>query len=382
MGFLYNFVLSLHFTNNALYPLYVVEEGGGVAVVGFFMGIFSVAGVLGRPLVGMLLDRYGVKPVLILGSLLLSLPALGYISLLGDGLGPMVWLLRIVQGVGYGAHFSATFTLAAQLAPAGRRNESVAMYGASGLLGAMVGPYLGEYLVTTPGLEWFFARRALIGIISAGLISRARLPKTSTGKVPRPSEVIKAFRSGELHFAMWLAFLLAMTFYAPITFLATIAAEKGIDQFSLYFTAWGLSGIIIRLAAARLGDAIGLRRILVPGFLLYGTGVLIIHFSTGTGGLIAAGIFCGTAHGLAFPAVTSLGYSLAPTAITGSAMAALTGMMDTGGTLTALALGPLAEAFGYGLVFPVAAASAYLAVILLLNSIRKRPETIYIRDEK
>jgi MFS family permease len=379
LGFLYNFIIALHFTNNALYPLFVLHEGGGAAMVGVFMGTYAVAGVLGRPLVAVLIDRLGPRWVLFIGSLCLSLPAVGFIGLLGHGVGVVALTLRAVQGFGYGAHFSATFALAAQITPVSRRTEAMAMYGVSGLAGAMVGPAAAEWLIHTRGLPAFFLAMTAVGLLAAGVVLLVRV-RTPDGAARPPLELFRALRSSRMILPAALAFLLAVSYSSPTSFLATVAAQRGVLRFSLYFTSWGLAGMLIRFVGGRWGDRVGLRRVLVPAFALYAAGMLVIHTADSAMLFAAAGVLCGCAHGIGFPAVVSLGYTLAPRDVAGSAMALITGMMDAGAAVAALLVGPLAERFGYGVVFPVAACSSACAVLLLLLHIRREPRKILRAD--
>lgn len=381
LGFLYNFVISLHFTNNALYPLYIVQEGGDVAMVGLFMGVYAVAGVLARPLVGILLDRYGPRTVMIIGSLMLSLPALGYLLLLGSGLPAAVWLLRVVQGAGYGAHFSATFTLAASIAPEGRRTQAVALYGTSGLAGSMMGPFIGETLIAGPGLAWFFVAMASIGVTAALIISRITIPARHATRFPRPSDILALFRAPGMRPVLALAFLFGVVYTTPTAFLATLSVLRSILHFSLYFTAWGVAGILIRFVGGAWGDRVGLRRVLVPGFVLYAAGMLLIHLAHSLPMLIAAGAVAGAAHGITFPAVTSLGYSLAPRNMTGSSMAVITGMMDTGAAIITLGAAPIAQHLGADIVFPLASCAGVIALAILITSIIRNPTPI-LKDHR
>lgn len=367
IGFAYNFVIALHFTSNALYPLYVVHEQGGAATVGLFMGIYSIAAVSGRPMVAAFIDRYGPRAILIAGSLMLSLPAFGYIGLLGAGIGWPSLALRTIQGLGYGAHFSATFTLAASLAPPARRNEAVAMYGVSGLLGAMTGPYLAERLVIANGLPAFFIGMGCVGVLAAGIIVFVPSATRVAMSFPKPMLVLRAFRASGMMRPLALAFLFAISFSSPTTFLATFAAQRGIADFSLYFTLWGISGVLVRFLGGKWGDRVGQRRVLIPGFALYAAGLAVIHFSGSTTALAFAGILSGCAHGMSFPAVTSMAHALAPPEYSGSAMALATGMMDLASAVNAFLIGPLAGVYGYGIVFPLASASSIAACALLIT---------------
>ncbi|MDH7515129.1 MAG: MFS transporter [Bacteroidota bacterium] len=369
-------MMALHFTNNALYPLYVRAEGGGVTVVGLFMGVYALAAVAGRPVVGWLIDRSGPVAVLVAGSLCISLPAFGYAALQGSGLNALVWMIRAVQGFGYGAHFSAAFTLAARIAPAHRRNEAIAMYGISGLAGASVGPSIGETIIRTFGLSTFFVSMGCLGGVAILLISRLRFRHSDTAG-PTVRAIISAFRTPRIAFAALLAFLLALCSSAPQSFLAVVAGARGIEGFSLYFTAWGIGGVLVRIVGGRWGDRVGVRHVLVPAYFLYGAGLAILSAADHVIWVVAAGLLSGTAHGLAFPAVTTFGYLLVPQEISGSAVALITGMMDTGAAFMSMGVGAMAGAFHHDIVFPIASAAACTAAVLVAVDIRRHPGALF-----
>ncbi|HEB83737.1 MAG TPA: MFS transporter, partial [Bacteroidetes bacterium] len=142
------------------------------------------------------------------------------------------------------------------------------------------------------------------------------------------------------------------------------------------FTAFALAGMTIRLTGRRWGDRYGLRRILIPAFLVYSAGLITLALSASLAGIVAGGLLCGTAHGIAFPAVTSLGYCLSPRGAAGSGMALLTGMMDAGSFLASLVLGQFAALLGLGVIFPFASVAGLAAAALLAANILRKPEVI------
>jgi MFS family permease len=373
IGFAYNFFLALHFTNNALYPLYVSEEGGSAADIGIFMAVYSIAAVLGRPLIGYLIDKKGVKLVLIVGSLCMALPNLVFWSEYGSGLSWFVWIVRLVQGFGFGAHFSAGFTLAGQIAPEGRRNESMAMYGVSGLLGAFIGPAIGEYLESIYGLESFFILMIVSALAGTFIIMQLKHTVDSGNTDFSLKKLSGLLKSPELRIAFILAMLLSVCYSTPGAFIAKMANERSLTGFGLYFTGFGAGGITIRLIGSTWGDRFGLRRVLLPAFTAYFLGLIIVYFSYSTMGFLMGGLMAGVAHGLAFPAIGTLGFTLAPRELAGSAMSLTTGMMDAGTAITALFFGIIAEYSSYGIVFPMAASAALIAVAILIYSLFVKP---------
>ncbi len=355
-GFSYNFIMGFIFANNALFPLYVEHTGGSANTIGLFMGVFSLAGVLGRPFIGTLVDRYGVRPIMMLGSLLLSAPCLGYLFFLDAGMSPIVWGLRLIQGFGWGAHMTAFMTLAAQSAPVGRRNETISKFGMSGLLATMFAPFVGEQLIHRAGLPVFFGFLVVMGILAFLVISQIResdRPICVTGFRFSGTFHVLALRRFRLAFLM--AICLSVCYSTFGSFLTPLAVERKISSFSLFFSSFSFTGIVVRFIGGRWGDRFGLPRVLLPGFFCYALGLILLQCSWSLSAVLMAGCCCGFAHGITFPAVTALGYGMAPPQYRGSAMSLVTGMMDAGNMLTAVVLGQIAEWWGYGIIFFVGA---------------------------
>ncbi|MCB2211474.1 MFS transporter [bacterium] len=379
----YNFLMAMSFTNNAVLPLYVKELGGTASTVGLFMGTAAVSAVVLRPLIGTALDRFGAKPVMMFGGLLIALPPLGYWATLSGGeMTWLVYLIRIVNGFGFGAHFSAFFTLAASTSPPDRRNEAIAMYGISGLAAHLVGPYLGELIFDTQGLPGFFLFITLFGVL--GLITllfiHPRVDEQAfAGKSASMTSSFKLLGSVNMRLPFVLSVLLSVCFSSAQFFIAPLARDRGIENFGLYFTFYAIAGISIRLLSRKWGDRFGVRRVMIPAFAFYGLGMGTIFLSQSTQVLMLAGIFSGLAHGVVFPAVNSLGYNVAPRGQAGSAVALLTGMGDLGSILTAFLFGAIAEQTSYGSAFLLASLGGFLAAGLGVASIVRRPEVIQTR---
>ncbi|MDQ7860676.1 MFS transporter [Peribacillus frigoritolerans] len=69
----------------------------------------------------------------------------------------LLFMMRIVQGVGWGFSSTASGTIASDIIPAKRRGEGMGYYGLSGNLALAFGPSLGLFLVTVlPFQELFF----------------------------------------------------------------------------------------------------------------------------------------------------------------------------------------------------------------------------------
>lgn len=363
LGFAYNFFMGFLFSSNSMYPLYVDYAGGGPKEIGLFMAVFPLASMLGRPFHGALVDRFGVKRMMILGALFYSLPCLGYIALIDQGLTPAVWCLRLIQGLGFGAHVTAFFTLAAQMAPKGRSNESVAMYGISGMVASLIGPFLSEMTIKQISLSAFFWFMLLMGAAAVVLATVIRSPKVVEAVASFSFNGIKTvLRLPKFRLAFFFSFCLAVSFSSMSSFLAPVMESRDVSYFGLFFTGYSVTGMAVRFTGRKWADQLGFLRILAPGFFFYGAGLFVLQFTHSLPMLMLAGVCCGAGHGLVFPIVTTFGYVLAPAGYRGAGVALMTGMMDFGNAATAFALGRAAEAFGYNVVFALGCIAPFAAV--------------------
>jgi MFS family permease len=137
-----NFCFFLDFASFFLLPLHVRDLGGSERMVGYVMGTNGVAGLVSVFLLGPVLDRYGRRRFMRAGLAVMLLSTLGYLAV--DRVGPLLFALRVVQGVAFAAGFNAASTLAAALAPPTRRAAALGLFGVS--RPRALAPTIGERL--------------------------------------------------------------------------------------------------------------------------------------------------------------------------------------------------------------------------------------------
>ncbi len=107
-------------------PLYLAQIRLPDWQIGVILGAFGIASLVGRPLTGLLTDRWGYRIVILAGTLSLAVGAAGV---------PMTaspaaqFLLRILQAGGYIAFTTAATALIADLAPKDRQGAAMAIFG-------------------------------------------------------------------------------------------------------------------------------------------------------------------------------------------------------------------------------------------------------------
>ena len=102
-----NFFFFLNFASFFLLPLHVKALGGNEAMVGVVMGTAGLAGLVVLPAIAVAIDRLGRRRFLVLGSAGMALVSAGF--LLVDEIGPMLFVLRVCQGVCFSVAFTEEF---------------------------------------------------------------------------------------------------------------------------------------------------------------------------------------------------------------------------------------------------------------------------------
>ena len=101
--------------------------------------VVTLVMIVVRPLVGLAMERYGRKYFLLMG-LSAYILAMGVFTL-ADTLW-MLYIARMIQGLGAALTWIATYTMAAELAVSGRRGEAIGMVDEAGERGAVYGSFI------------------------------------------------------------------------------------------------------------------------------------------------------------------------------------------------------------------------------------------------
>ncbi len=241
----------------------------------------------------------------------------------------------------------------------------------------MLGPLAGELLVKYYGFGSFFTAMTGLNITALAVLSFIPFKARELKGVTVKAGISSLLSINGFIFVLFLALLFSLSSATPRNFLAPMAYSRGIIPFSPYFVVFALTGILIRITGGRLGDRFGQKLVLIPSCIIYGSGLICLYLSSTAIHLGIAGFLCGMAHGLAFPAMMTLGYTIAPKHHTGKVMAFVTGMMDAGSSFNAFFLGLIALHFGYGAVFlPPVAAAGMVSLLLLINVVFFSPKAV------
>ena len=340
-------------------PGFLDDLGASEAEIGVIFGVAAVAALAVRPTVGQALDRIGRKPVLHFGNVLSTGSILLYLTL--SSLGPAVYVIRILHGIGLATLFSAFFTYGADVVPATRRTQGFALFGVSGLLPLSVAGVLGDYVLRVAGFDELFLTAAACAFLALvfALPLPERRPDVREGHERRGFFSMIPWRS--LRPVWFLAGGFAFVLTAYFTFLRTFVDETGIGSVGLFFGVYGAAAIVLRIGFGWVPERLGPKNVLYPAMGSLGLGFVVLAVAGGNGEIAVAGLLCGIGHGYGFPILSGIVVDRAPDEDRGSAISLFTALFDLGILVAGPALGVIITTLGYPAMF-VSAAVTILVV--------------------
>ncbi len=333
------------YSSMILLPSYLDHLGASRGEIGAIMAASAIGGLASRPAVGWALDAWGRKPTLAAGTVVMTLGML-LVGLIDD-IGWLAYAVRVVFGIGMGACFTGYFTLAADLVPVSRRTEGLALFGVSGLLPLALNPFAGRLGILGADVRWFLP---MVGVvIGSSLLALTRVPERWAPRAPRRvfgPDVLLALR----HRALWSVWLADVVFSGMValfmSFSLVVATDRGVSSPADMWLAYALGAISVRLFGGSLPDRVGPSRLLPPALLSYVAGVLLVAWSSSSGGFALAGLLAGVGHGYCFPILTAQVVTRSPESLRGSALAMFTGIWDLTKLLLPPAFGMIADLWG------------------------------------
>jgi MFS family permease len=350
------FFFFLGLNGFVLLPLYVQQLGGDEAQIGLVMGLYTGVGIVCQPLVGPWVDVVGRRPFMLTG-IGLSVGA-SLLAAASAGVG-LLAVVRVLQGIGVSLFFVASFSYVLDIIPPAERGWALGIYGVSGFVSTAVAPLLGEWVIRTVGFRVLFTLSAALGVVTFALVWPVReAPRGAGGPLRLAPGTVRAALEDVLHRHMLVTMFFGLGSGTIFAFLPTFAENLGVTTLSLFYTAYSLAAIAIRVAGGRLIDTHGRRAVIVPSMFVQAaaTGVLallgaLMSRTSATPvlpALFVAGLLSGGAHGFLYPGLAALVTDTTPEARRAAVVGIFSAMLLTGQTAGAFTFGWIAAAAGYG----------------------------------
>jgi MFS family permease len=320
--------------------------------IGVIVSVTAATAILWRPPLGKVMDERGRRGVILAGGILNVLVCALYPTI--RDLGVWLYAVRAAHGVAEATLFTALMTHAADLLPARRRTEGIALYGISGLLPMSISGVLGDVILRHGTYADLFHVAAAFAVASLLVSLPLRDVRHPSHDLPARGFVAAALQP-DLRPLWFIGVVFATALTAQFTFVKTFVLETGIGSVGLFFTAYAIAAIVLRLAFAWVPERIGPKRALIPALAMLALGYVLLAFAASPPAIAVAGTCAGLGHGFTFPILSGLVVARARAAERGAAMSLFTALFDAGALIGGPLLGAVIQTAGYSAMFASAA---------------------------
>lgn len=146
----------------------IVGDLGGISLFSWVITAYLLSSTIVIPIAGKMSDRYGRKPVFLVGiGLFLAGSVLAGMSQSMDEL----IAFRFLQGFGAGVLLPVAVTTVADFYAPAERGKIQGILGAIGALASVIGPFIGGFIVDNIDWRWVFYVNLPVGIIAITVTS-------------------------------------------------------------------------------------------------------------------------------------------------------------------------------------------------------------------
>jgi MFS family permease len=340
---------------------------------GLIITTHGLAIAIVSPIVGWIIDRWGVRTVLTCGLVIYGIA--GGSGLVIDSYVPLI-ASRAVFGIGAAIAFTGTTVAMLALWQGHARNRVMGWRMSAGMLGGVMFPLVGGGLATL--ISWHAVFVVYLVGLPLSVVAWRVLPNTrpsTGGSAGRGTGILRsAARPAALLATYALMFTLGIVMYSVAIFLPLRLAELGVTT-PLLVSAY-LAGLAVVGGTVGLGYGM-VRRHVAPLGLLAATMVIwavsftTLGLSADPAVVFVATLLQGMAHALLAPTIAILVADQVPDTVLGRATAISSTLMFLGQFCSPLVLGPIMDATSIATGY-LALAGLAVVVLAVLTVLRLR----------
>ncbi|HEV8441250.1 MAG TPA: MFS transporter [Methylomirabilota bacterium] len=352
---------------SSILPLHVAALGGSKTQIGMLFSVSTAVSMVLRPVVGGWNDRYGFRPVVLPGVVVLLLTLL---ALPWARTPAAVIVLMAGLGLSNGLVSTSAGVLVARASRPEHRGEALSLYYVASSLGWAIGPPIGLALYRTGGTGPSFVVAVGMAIVIGLLVWSLTDPATLA--VPGANGGVRFYsrRAVPVASALMLTTLGQSSVYA---FLPLYAMAEGTGQnigwFYALFSAWLIG---CRIALRRAPDRVGYAPVVTAAMGLIALGYLALAIPPIVPSLAVGALLLASGAALLYPTLVALLVDRTPETERGLAIGTLSASFDVGVVLGSLLIGFTVERTSYAVGFGLAGAMASVGLATFLATERAR----------
>lgn len=351
-----------HQVFNIVFPVYILDIGGTNAMTGLMMVCLTIATIITRLLLGSLMDEWGRKKTLLLGSVLFTVNTFAY-CFVRDFTG--LFVLRICNGISQGIFFPVPPTVVSDNVSKNGLSDALGVFGISSALPVAFAPTLGLFVYKTLGANALFLLATGTALLSVGLamcITDGYVPQKTSHTLKEKMNIKQIIELSAV--VPSVIYLFVYLGYSSVTnFVTPYGISKGMADISLFFTVNTLTVIFARLLAGRAAGILGIINTIYLGIGLSVCSAVIIAFMSSSALMIVSSVLLGI--GITFVTQLTQVYVLnhADEHRRGAANTTWMLLGDLGTGFGSMLWGYVSTGFGYFVTYLLSAAAMAIACV-------------------
>lgn len=296
-----------------LLPLYVLELGHGTAFAALIVGLRGVGVLLFDVPAGLLVTRFGDRPVLLGG---LALILVGMLTLAASD---NPWVLggaALILGTGFSAWMLGRQSYIADTCASHEIGRAIAFMAGLQRAGAFIGPAAGGALAAYAGYRATFAIGGLGAVLAAALVMS--FTHRVAHRVPSATQTVGALSLLRDHrkilaTAGLAAFALQLMRSTRQLLVPLFGQTIGLSvaEIGLIYSMSAGVDMSLFLPVGQLADRRGRKWTALPSMVLFAAGLAILPWAGGFYSLLGVGLLLGLANGLGTGIVMIIGTDIA-----------------------------------------------------------------------
>lgn len=359
------------YISNPIMAKYLVSKGISFEYTGIIASLLSWIAMGFRPFSGAMSDRMNKKKLLIASYLSIALCLLGYT--IANSASAII-AVRVVHGIAFAVSGTISMSFATTFIPKEKTAEGISYLGLVSLVGSMIGPQIGTMIYESLGLSYVFYVSALMCVVGFMLLNVVNYEHKPKDSCANRKFKLEDFFAKELLLYVILISILTLGNGIISYYLVDFGESRGIENISLFFTAYSITLLIIKPFIGKLQDKKGIKVILYPAFVLYAIGIVILSKAYTLTPVLIAAILKALGQGNGTPAIQAESVKRLPSDRSGVAISTCFIGQDIGNAVGPIFASSMAGVVGYEMMFMIYACLLILgfSLYILFNYFNKR----------
>jgi len=344
-------------------PAYAKACGGSNFEASLVVSTFSITSLIIRLFTGNIMDKVEIKPLFLVGSIILAGSTLSFIWL---PLGGIIFV-RIIQGIGWGLASTGAATIFSDIIPVEKRGEGMGYYSLSMIISMALAPMVAIVIMNLYSFKNIAITSIALVVVGAILISQVKIPEKTfvESKAKKKFSLADSFEQ-KAALPSLLCFFLVITLCGIMSYIMLYGKELKITSVWVYFVGFIAVILVTRPFVGKIFDKKGHAVIIFPGSIAIIIGLILLSYANSIPALIMSSLFYGLGYGAVQPTLQAWAVNRSPNNRKGAANGTFLSSMDLAYTVGSILLGSIAAHKGYAIMYRVS--SIFIVLLLIIYS--------------